>query len=78
MVKGVVDRYYWGVTRYTTSSLLRMKLGNALTDPGMAPPIKLLFCWNSDPANCVPDTITARRGLARDDLYTVVHDFTTK
>lgn len=51
-----------------------IQLGDALTDPEMAPPIKVLFCWNADPANCVPDTITTRRGLAREDLYTVVHD----
>ncbi|HWA13723.1 MAG TPA: molybdopterin-dependent oxidoreductase [Burkholderiales bacterium] len=51
-----------------------IRLGEALTDPGMDPPIKALFCWNADPANCVPDTITTRRGLARGDLFTVVHD----
>jgi anaerobic selenocysteine-containing dehydrogenase len=51
-----------------------IRLGEALTDPKMDPPIKALFCWNADPANCVPDTITTRRGLARDDLFTVVHD----
>jgi propionate CoA-transferase len=39
MVKGVVERYYWGVTRYTTSNFLRMKLGNALTERGLAPHI---------------------------------------
>jgi len=37
MVKGLVDRYYWGVTRYTTSSFLRMKLGDALARRGVAP-----------------------------------------
>jgi anaerobic selenocysteine-containing dehydrogenase len=51
-----------------------IRLGEALTDPAMDPPIKALFCWNADPANCVPDTITTRRGLSRDDLFTVVHD----
>jgi len=51
-----------------------IQLGNALNDPDLSPPIKALFCWNSDPANCVPDTIAARKGLARDDLFTVVHD----
>lgn len=51
-----------------------IQLGNALTDPAMNPPVKALFCWNADPANCVPDTITVRRGLAREDLFTVVHD----
>jgi propionate CoA-transferase len=30
MVKSLVDRYYTGVTRYTTSTFLRMKLGDAL------------------------------------------------
>jgi len=39
MVKIVVERYYWGVTRYTTSNFLRMKLGNALSARGLAPHI---------------------------------------
>jgi propionate CoA-transferase len=39
MVKHVVERYYWGVTRYTTSSFLRMKLGTALAQRGVAPHI---------------------------------------
>ena len=51
-----------------------IQLGNALNDPDLNPPIKALFCWNADPANCVPDTIAARKGLAREDLFTVVHD----
>jgi anaerobic selenocysteine-containing dehydrogenase len=51
-----------------------IQLGNALTDPDLSPPIKALFCWNADPANCVPDTSAARKGLAREDLFTVVHD----
>lgn len=51
-----------------------IQLGNALNDPDLSPPIKALFCWNADPANCVPDTIAARKGLAREDLFTVVHD----
>ena len=51
-----------------------IQLGNVLNDPDLNPPIKALFCWNADPANCVPDTIAARKGLAREDLFTVVHD----
>jgi propionate CoA-transferase len=39
MVRHLVDRYYWGVTRYTTSAFLRMKLGDALTRRGVAPHI---------------------------------------
>jgi propionate CoA-transferase len=39
MVQDVVDRYYWGVTRYTTSGFLRLKLGDALAERGLAPHI---------------------------------------
>ena len=39
MVKRLVEKYYWGVTRYTTSSFLRMKLGDALAHRGLAPHI---------------------------------------
>jgi len=39
MVKGVVERFYIGVTRYTTSTFLRMKLGDALQRTGLAPAI---------------------------------------
>jgi propionate CoA-transferase len=38
-VKTIVDRYYTGVTRYTTSTFLRMKIGEALTERAMAPHI---------------------------------------
>jgi propionate CoA-transferase len=37
MVKGLVDRYYDGVSRYTTSGFLRAKLGGALKKRGVAP-----------------------------------------
>lgn len=49
-------------------------LHNTLPAGALTPPIKALFCWNSDPANCVPDSNATRRGLMRGDLYTVVHD----
>ena len=39
MVKDLVDRHYWGVTRYTTSAFLRLKLGDALVRRGVAPHI---------------------------------------
>ena len=39
MVKRVVDRFYTGVTRYTTSAFLRMKLGDALENRDLAPHI---------------------------------------
>jgi propionate CoA-transferase len=39
MVHDLVDRFYSGVTRYTTSSFLRAKLGDALKQRAMAPHI---------------------------------------
>jgi propionate CoA-transferase len=39
MVKFLVDNYYSGVTRYTTSTFLRMKLGDALKKRNVAPHI---------------------------------------
>jgi len=39
MVKYLMDRYYTGVSRYTTSTFLRMKLGDALKRRDAAPHI---------------------------------------
>ena len=39
MVKGLVDRFYSRVTRYTTSTFLRMKIGDALSKRDVAPHI---------------------------------------
>ena len=39
MVRDLVDRFYSGVTRYTTSSFLRAKLGDALKQRAVAPHI---------------------------------------
>ena len=39
MVRDLVDRFYLGVTRYSTSSFLRAKLGDALKQRALAPHI---------------------------------------
>ena len=39
MVKNLVDKFYSGVTRYTTSAFLRMKLGDAFKERKVAPHI---------------------------------------
>jgi propionate CoA-transferase len=39
MVKTLVNRYYSGVTRYTTSAFLRMKIGEALKERRLSPHI---------------------------------------
>jgi anaerobic selenocysteine-containing dehydrogenase len=38
------------------------------------PPIKALFVYNSNPVAVAPQSAEVVRGLARDDLFTVVHD----
>jgi hypothetical protein len=38
-VRGLVEKFYSGVSRYTTSGFLRMKLGEALEKRGVAPHI---------------------------------------
>jgi anaerobic selenocysteine-containing dehydrogenase len=48
------------------------RLGEALTDPEMDPPVKVLVCWNSNPAAIAPDQERVLEGLHRDDLFTVV------
>jgi len=49
-------------------------LGRALTDPAMDPPVRSLFVWNGNPAVTVPSADLIRRGLERDDLFTVVSE----
>ena len=48
-------------------------LGRALTEYD-APPIKVLFVYNANPAVTIPDQARVLRGLSRDDLFTVVFD----
>ena len=38
------------------------------------PPVKALFIQNTNPANVNPDQSLVRQGLAREDLFTVVHE----
>lgn len=53
-------------------------LGRALTevgsDPEDGPRVHALFVYNSNPGAVAPNQNTVRRGLARLDLFTVVHD----
>lgn len=48
------------------------QLGKTLLD--MDPPIYSLYVYNSNPALVAPEGNKVRRGLAREDLFTVVHD----
>lgn len=52
-----------------------IRLGEALTraDAGVGgPPVRALMVYNSNPASVAPDRNEVLRGLARDDLFTVV------
>src|SRR5499433_4364019 len=51
-----------------------IRLGRALTDPDMAPPVKALYVYSSNPAAVCPNQTLVLRGLAREDLFTVVHE----
>jgi anaerobic selenocysteine-containing dehydrogenase len=57
-----------------TREVNMIQLGRVLTDPTMYPPIRSLFVWNSNPAVIAADQRKVVEGLARDDLFTVVHD----
>jgi anaerobic selenocysteine-containing dehydrogenase len=50
------------------------QLGRILTDPDLAPPVKALFVYNANPGAVTPDQEKVREGLAREDLFTVVHE----
>ena len=48
------------------------RLGQTLTDPNLTPPIKGTMIFGTNPAVVMADSTRVRRGLARDDLFTVV------
>jgi anaerobic selenocysteine-containing dehydrogenase len=51
-----------------------IQLGRALTDPDLVPPVKALYVYSSNPAAVCPNQSLVLRGLARSDLFTVVHE----
>ncbi len=70
----------WGIERTwvdaaePSSRVVNMnQLGRAL-EPDTAPPVKLLFVYNANPAVTIPDQQRVWRGLEREDLFTVVFD----
>ncbi|MGL6181449.1 MAG: molybdopterin-containing oxidoreductase family protein, partial [Aestuariivirga sp.] len=54
------------------------RIGAALTgdpyDLAGGPPIKALFVQNTNPASVAPDQTKVKQGLAREDLFTCVHE----
>ena len=55
-----------------TRAVNMVELGAALTDG--VPRVEVLFVYNCNPAQTVPDQNRVLRGLAREDLFTVVHE----
>jgi anaerobic selenocysteine-containing dehydrogenase len=53
-------------------SINMTELGAALTSAD--PPVRALFVYSSNPATSNPDQARVREGLAREDLFTVVHE----
>ncbi|PYM23807.1 MAG: molybdopterin-binding oxidoreductase [Candidatus Rokuibacteriota bacterium] len=54
-----------------TRTLNIVDTGKHLTDPTLAPPLKALFIYNHNPLVVHPDQNRMRRGLAREDLFSV-------
>jgi anaerobic selenocysteine-containing dehydrogenase len=54
------------------------RLGHALTalgsEPGEGPRVHALFVYNSNPGAVAPNQNDVRRGMQREDLFTVVHE----
>ncbi len=48
------------------------RLGETLTDAGLDPPVRGLMVWGTNPVVVLPDAERVRRGLLREDLFTVV------
>jgi len=57
----------------TTRAVNHLRLGDALLNLA-DPPIRALFIAANNPAVTCPEANKVRAGLARDDLFTVVHD----
>lgn len=49
-------------------------LGRDLCDPQLDPPIRALMVFGANPVVSMPNQALVQRGLAREDLFTVVHD----
>jgi anaerobic selenocysteine-containing dehydrogenase len=61
-----------GATGEQPRTVNMSRLGSVLTD--LDPAIHAMIVWNCNPLVTVPNAELIRRGLARDDLFTVVHE----
>lgn len=63
---------YTSLAKSQTRQVNMVQLGQALTS--LDPPIKGLIVFNSNPLSVAPDSSRVRKGLEREDLFTVVHE----
>ena len=72
-----MSRLGWALTRLGRGEPAVREQTAALNgEPGQGerPPVKALFVYNSNPAAIAPNQTDVLRGLAREDLFTVVHE----
>ena len=70
-----VDAVYMPHTHRAGVRSLNMRdLGRDLLSTELAPPIRSLCVYNSNPAVTTPNQAAVIAGLMRDDLFTIVHD----
>src|SRR3984893_534783 len=69
-----IDTRAVGARQPKTRTVSMIQIGRALTDASLSPPLRALFVYNSNPAAIAPNSNLVRQGLARDDIFTVVHD----
>lgn len=55
-------------------SLPFTQLGQVLTDTSLTPPISVLYVWNGNPVLTCPNSALTRKGLMREDLFSVVSE----
>jgi anaerobic selenocysteine-containing dehydrogenase len=63
----------FGPLDWATREVNMSRLGDVLTH-SPTPPIRALFVYNCNPMATAPDQNAILRGLAREDLFTVVHE----
>ncbi len=71
-----IDRRWIGEDEPDTRVVNMNHLGRMLTEE-VTPPVKVLFVYNCNPVATVPNQNLILRGLAREDLFTVVFDQVT-
>jgi anaerobic selenocysteine-containing dehydrogenase len=71
-----IDRTWIGTDEPDTRLVNMNHLGRMLTEE-VTPPIKVLFVYNCNPVATVPNQNLILKGLAREDLFTVVFDQVT-